>query len=267
MRKLLLNAVLLALAGCAAPASKLPYPAFIQADELPDVFLAGLPGVRAKQFAGNPRTRRSSNRVVLPAGWSGTSGASPDKSLELYVLFGEVRIGDLTLRPGGYAWFPPGFAGANLSTRYGSEILWFLDDADPASVIGTPIIYSSKIVEWQPLSAREADRGLRIKEMRRDPGSGARTWLLEVSPDASIDWRRRPLPLEGYLVSGHYRGVECAAGRAVTGEYVEGGYFHRPAGVVHGGLQERALQTAVWLLRVAGPAEPVTVDGCPSLEP
>ena len=264
MRKLL---VLLTLAGCAAPGSKLPYPAFVQADELPDVFLAGLPGARAKQFAGNPQTRRTSNRIVLPANWSGTSGASPGKSLELYVLYGEIRIADLTLRPGGYAWFPPGFAGANLTTTYGSEILWFVDDAHPAGAIRTPIIYSSEVVSWQPLSPRDADRGLRIKELRRDPGSGARTWLLEVSPPAEIGCRKRPLALEGYLVSGHYRGVECAAGRPVAGDYGEGGYFLRPPDTVHGGPEERALETSVWLLRAAGDAEPVAVDGCRPPEP
>ncbi|MEQ8207099.1 MAG: hypothetical protein RIA65_13050, partial [Woeseia sp.] len=127
----LLVCLSLALAGCAATRPQLPYPVFVQADELPDVFLAALPGVRAKQFAGNPQTRRSSNRIVLPANWTGSSGASPGKSLELYVLYGEMRVGDLTLQPGGYAWFPPGFSGANLSTSYGAEVLYFLDDANP----------------------------------------------------------------------------------------------------------------------------------------
>ena len=148
----LLVCLTLALAGCATTRPSLPYPVFVQADELPDIFLAALPGVRAKQFAGNPQTRRSSNRIVMPANWSGSSGASPGKSLELYVLYGEMNIGDLTLSPGGYAWFPPGFTGANLSTTFGAEVLYFLDDANPLAEFGSPIIYSSEIVNWQPLS-------------------------------------------------------------------------------------------------------------------
>jgi len=258
----LLVCLSLALAGCAATKPQLPYPVFVQADELPDVFLAALPGVRAKQFAGNPQTRRSSNRIVLPANWTGSSGASPGKSLELYVLYGEMRIGDLTLQPGGYAWFPPGFTGANLSTSYGAEVLYFLDDANPQNEYKSPIIYSSEVVAWQPLSAAPEDRGLMVKEMRRDPGSGSRTWLLQAKPEARIAWQRRERVLEGYLISGRYEGSECYAGKPVKGLYTEGGYFHRPANTVHGGPDERALETSVWLMRVKGDSEPVLVGEC-----
>lgn len=246
--------------GCASSRPNLPYPAYVQADELPDIFLAALPGARAKQFAGDPQTRRSSNRVVLPANWSGTSGAAPDKSLEIYILYGELKVGDLTLRPGGYAYFPPGFHGTNLSSVYGVEFLYFLDDANPATVIRTPIIYSSEIVDWQPLVS--ATSGMSVKEMRRDPGSGARTYLLRVTPDAAAGWHKREGVLEGYLISGRYQGSECFAGKAVTGIYTEGGYFHRAPKVVSGGPQEKALETSVWLLRTLRDAEPESVDEC-----
>ena len=261
MRTVLIAALLI-VTGCATTRPQLPYPVFVQADELPDIFLASLPGVRAKQFAGNPQTRRSSNRVVFPAQWSGTSGASPGKSLELYVLYGELRVGDLRLQPGGYAWFPPGYSGANLNTTYGAEVLYFLDDANPANTVRTPIMYSSEVVDWQPLSDSPQDHGLAIKEIRRDSGSGARTWLLRISPDARFQWQSRPRILEGYLVSGRYRGSECYNGEAVSAEYTEGGYFHRPAGTVHAGPDERALETSVWLMRVKGDAEPVVAADC-----
>jgi hypothetical protein len=248
------------LGACAGSQPSLPYPAFVQADELPDVFFAALPGARAKQFVGDPRSRRSSNRVVLPANWSGTSGAAPDKSLELYVIYGELKLGDLVLRPGGYAYFPPGFHGTNLSSVYGVELLYFLDDANPANVIQTPIIYSSEIVDWQPLDA--ATSGLSVKEIRRDPGSGARTYLLRATPEAAIAFSKRSGVLEGYLLSGRYRGSECFAGKPVTGVYTEGGYFHRAPGVVSGGPEEQALETSVWLLRTLQDAPPVTVESC-----
>ncbi len=248
--------------ACAGNRAQPPYPAFIQADELPDVFVAALPGVRAKQFAGNPQTRRSSNRIVLPADWSGTTGGSPDKSLELYVLRGELRIGDLTLRPGAYAFFPAGYRGANFKTGKGAEILYFVDDANVASVIGTPLIASSDSLGWRPLSSRDADRGLAEKELRRDPGSGARTWLLRVTPEATTRWQSRTRSLEAYLVSGRYRGVECVAGRPVPGEYRAGGYFLRPPGAVHGGPDEKALETSVWLLREHGESSITTADAC-----
>ena len=54
------------LGGCASGPPQLPYPAFVQVDELNDIFMASLPGVRAKQLSGDPQTRRTSNRVDLP---------------------------------------------------------------------------------------------------------------------------------------------------------------------------------------------------------
>ena len=254
--------LLLLLGGCQASGPQLPYPAFIQADDLPDVFLAALPGARAKQFAGNPQSRRSSNRVVLPPDWSGTSGASPGKSLELYILRGQMRAGDMTLEPGGYAFFPPGFTGSNLSTPGGVEFLYFLDDAHPDNVIRTPIIYSSELLDWRLPPGAPLDSGVTIKEMRSDPGSGVRTWLQRVAPNTGPGWQRWPQVVEGYLLSGRYRGSECHAGKAATGVYMPGGYFHRPANIIHGGPQERALETSVWLLRTRGAAAPIPVDAC-----
>ena len=106
------------LGACAASAPQTPYPAFIQTEELPDVFLAGLPGVRAKQLAGNPETRRSSNRIILPPDWQFTTGASPGKSVEIFVLAGEIALGDLPLGPGAYAYIPPGSTGLQMFTKW-----------------------------------------------------------------------------------------------------------------------------------------------------
>jgi glyoxylase-like metal-dependent hydrolase (beta-lactamase superfamily II) len=105
------------LAGCASGPTPPPYPAFVQVDRLPDVFLAGLPGVRAKQLAGDPESRRSSNFVTLPPDWSFGTGASPDKSLEIYVLAGRVRLGEFTLD----AVHTPGHASNHLCYRHAAS--------------------------------------------------------------------------------------------------------------------------------------------------
>ncbi len=62
-------AMTLVLISCAANAPQPPYPVFIQVEELPDTFIAGLPGVRAKQLAGNLETGASSYQLLLPADW------------------------------------------------------------------------------------------------------------------------------------------------------------------------------------------------------
>lgn len=238
------------LAACASDSPELPYPAFIQADELPDIFVAGLPGIRAKQFAGSAETRRSSNRLLLPANWKGaTSGGSPGKSVEMFVLAGEISLGSVLMKPGSYAYIPPGFTGSNISTTGGALVLYFLDDPGPNAVIRTPLFLDSDVVSWQPVSDDPEDFGLSVKELRLDPGSGARTWLLRVDPGATQRWQKSTAGEEGYLLTGNYRHSECVNGEVLTEDYTAGGYFHRPPGSVNGGPASAATLTAIWYLR------------------
>jgi quercetin dioxygenase-like cupin family protein len=253
---------ILAIAGCATNTPQLPYPAFVQADELPDIFMAGLPGIRAKQFVGNSQTGGSSSRLTLPADWKGSTGASPGKSVELYVISGEIMLGSMSLDSGGYAYIPPGFTGSNISSKFGAVLLYFLDDPDTAAVIRTPLILDSDLVDWRPVSENPEDFGFLTKELRLDPGSGAQTRLLRIEPGARQGWNQSTASEEGYLLTGNYRHSECIAGEVVTQEYTRGGYYRRPAGVVHGGPAAAALTTAVWYLREPANAALASVPAC-----
>lgn len=235
----------LLLVACAAGPPKLPYPAFINSDELPDVFLASLPGVRAKQFSGDPQTRRSSNRIDLPPEWQGTTGGAPGKLLEIFVLAGQLDVGDVELGPGGYALVPPGSLGFNLRTADGARILYFLDDVDPLALIRTPVILESRLLDWVPTTVD----GIEEKDLRADPGNGARTWLMQIRPGASIPWQSSSVVREGYLAAGQYQHSECVAGEVHTAVYGPGGYFYRPPNTLNGGPDARAITESVWVLR------------------
>ncbi len=244
--------------GCASGPPQLPYPAFVQVDDLSDVFVASLPGVRAKQLAGDPMTRRSSKRIDLPADWSGTSGAAPGRSLELFVLQGELRIADLELGPGGYAFLPSGSLGFNLSAPAGARILYYVNDVDPDAVIRSPIILDTNLLDWVDTGTR----GRFVKELRNDPGNGAMTWLLRVETGAASAWESSSAAREGYLVSGTYQHSECVAGTVHTAQYLPGGYFLRPAGIVNGGPLSKAMTESVWLLRRATSGATTAVSDC-----
>lgn len=252
----------LALAACAGGPPPVPYPAFIQADQLPDVYIASLPGVDAKQFAGDPRTRRSSNRIVLPAEWKFSTGASPGKSVEVFVLAGDIELGDIVLGKGGYAYLPSGSLGMNMKTSAGAMLLYFLDDGNPAGAIQTPYIVSSEQLEWRTVSDDVDSFGLSVKELRSDPGSGELTRLVKVEPGASLPWQKNVVPEEGYLLTGSYRHSECVQGEAATAVYSPGGYFKRPAGAVHGGPDAGSLETSVWFLRTLSAGAPEVVENC-----
>lgn len=258
----MLTCACLVLTACASSTPELPYPAFIQADELPDIFMAGLPGIRAKRFAGNSETRRSSNMLTLPADWSFTTGGLPDKSVEIYVLAGTVTLGEFALQPGSYAYVPDGSTGVPMRTESGAQILYFLDDANPASVIQTPIISSRDILPWQNLSDDPNDFALSIKELRADPGSGARTWLLRIDPGASLPWQSLSVVEEGFMVEGNYQHSECVDGEVATAIYTRGGYYHRPPGSVNAGPESNAIETSVWFIRIQSDGEITKHDSC-----
>jgi len=244
--KIVLRAFLIALlSACASGPPKLPYPAFVQVDDLPDIFMASLPGIRAKQLAGDPQTRRTSNRVDLPPDWSGTTGGSPGRSLEIFVIAGKMTIADIKLERGGYAFLPAGSLGFNLGSVGGARILYFLNDVDPQSIIRSPIIINASLLEWTATS----QMGVFAKELRLDPGNRARTWLLKIEPESTLPWQASSATREGYLVEGSYRHSECVAGEAQTWEYAAGGYYYRPPNTINGGPEAKALTESVWLLR------------------
>lgn len=237
--------LLLLNAGCATTGPpKLPYPAFVQTDDLATTFLATLPGVRARQFRSDIRTGAAGHRIDIPGDWTGSTGGAPGKALEVFVLSGEVRFSDFPLRAGGYAYVPPGSMGFRLESDNGARLLYFLDEIPASSVIRAPLLLDSELLPWRELSP-----GLYAKVLREDPGSGAKTWLQRIEPGVSLPWQASSTEREGYLVAGEYRHSECFGGEAATWHYEEGGYFRRPPGIIHGGPEARAASMSTWFLR------------------
>lgn len=252
---LLAMALLSACAGNSKP--KLPYPAFQQADDLPDMFIAALPGVRAKPLAGDLKLRTASNRVDFPEAWSGTTGGSPGKATEIFVLAGEISLSGFALGPGGYAYVPPGSLGFQIEVDQGARVLMFNDDIDDNAMIKSPIILESQVLDWESV----AD-GIEQKELRHDPGTGARTWLLRISPGASLPWAASSVVREGYMLSGQYQHSECFNGEALTWQYEPGGYFQRPPEMYSGGPQAIATTRTIWFLREQSAGEESTIPEC-----
>ena len=246
------------LAACAGGPPKVPYPAFVEVDELEDMFMASLPGIRGKQLAGDPQTRRTSNRIDLPPGWAGTSGGAPGRSTEIFVLEGSLTIADIELPPGGYIFLPAGSLGFNIKSEPGARILYFVNNTDPESIIRSPIIIDTNLLSWEPTTTS----GVTTKEMRMDPGNGAATWLLRIDAGVSVPWQSSTTLREGYLMRGDYQHSECVNGKVLTWTYAEGGYFYRPAGAVNGGPLSGGETDAVWFLRETDGGTHEIVSGC-----
>ncbi len=245
------------IAGCSTSPPKLPYPAFVQTDELSDVFLATLPGTRAKRYIEDYSTRTGRYRVNLPPSWSGTTGGVPDATVELFVLEGEVSVGDIKLIPGGYAYLPSGSLGFRLASNPGAQILYFLSGQDPTAVIRSPLILDGVETRWQEIAP-----GVSQYILRSDPGSGARTWLLKTTAEAEAVWTSSTATREGYLVSGAHTISECFEGEVKTGDYLPGGYFLRPANTLNGGGSTGTKNGSVWFLSESSSASVTASEAC-----
>lgn len=247
------------LAACASsPAARLPYPAFVQADELEPVFTAALPGTRAQPLLVDGQHGRASLLLALPPDWSWNAGGAPGKSVEIYVLEGEIRLGEFSLQPGNYAYLPPGSTRLPMSTDRGARLLYFLDDADRQAVIRTPLFTSREVVPWQPVP-EAGDDAVQHKVLRSDPGSGAMTALVSFAPGARGQWHASSVPTEGFLLSGDFRVSVCLQGEALDGQYAPGGYFRRPPGTV---IETGTEGGAVWLIRQPARAALTSYDAC-----
>lgn len=254
-------ALSLLFSACQSGPPEIPYPAFVSVDELPDMFLAGLPGVRAKPLVGAGGDKVGGGyRIDLPSSWSGTSGASPDKTLEIFVIEGSLNVADISLQRGGYAYLPPGTLGFNLKSPTGARVLYFLDDIDPNAVIKTPLIMESTVLDWDDTDVD----GMSTKELRFDPGTGARSWLLRIEPGAQVPWQSSSVTREGYFMVGNYTHTECVAGEPNTNVYLPGGYFYRPGNAINGGPEAAATTTSVWFLRELGKGTVTTHESCNS---
>ena len=257
LRAALIICLACGLAACPASTPTVPYPAYVQTDELSDVFLATLPGVRAKRFAEDYSTRTGRYRVDLPTDWTGTSGGVPDASLEIFVLAGELIVGDVKLITGGYAYLPSGSLGFRLSSPAGARVLYILSGPDPTAVIRAPILHDGVAVEWT-----DEEPGRSVRVLRADPGSGARTWLLKTTPAAAAQWRTSSTSREGYLVSGSESISECVEGKEHAGTYTRGGYFLRSPGAIFGGGESGVSQESVWFLREVSKGAEIVVSDC-----
>ena len=261
--KLNLTAVILAcmfhITGCASSPKPgaIPYPAFIQADELQETFMASMPGVRAIPFFGDVETNTFGSHIDIPPGWTGTTGGAPGKSVEIFVLAGKLRLSDFNLETGGYAYLPAGDREYRLHTSAGARVLYFLDALDPKAFIRSPIIME-RTYDWH-----YAIDGVHVILLRMDTGNSSRSWLRMVTHGASEPWESSSALREGYLVSGEYTTSECVAGKAVTGTYRPSGYFRRPSGALSGGPKASAISESVWFFREGANAGIDYHDECP----
>lgn len=213
---------------------------------------------------------RDGRRVAvaeLPGGWSRQLPGEREHSVELLVLEGELSFDGAALGPYHYAHLPvPAPAPVWTAGPGGARLLLFLDpprdtDGLQARIIDTPS------VPWRPGVVAQRDTGrtlaVEVKDLLWVEETGQRTWLLRMGTDFEFPWEVHDTAEEGFLLEGQFRLGECLAQGPVHGEYQPGGYFYRPAGIPHGGLDSGTDSRAFFLLRTPTDLTVKFQDTCP----
>lgn len=212
--------------------------------------------------------------IELPANWRWWSSgdekpphdhSAPTMALEILVLDGELYLGDERLTRYDYLQWPAGFRADTLHTRKPAKLLVFFDpprSGDPAE----PRIVRTTPTDWGGSSVSQRDTGvalkLEIRSLFKDDATGRWTWLLRAGPDLVLPWEVHRTVEEVYLVEGDYRLYECLPDGKTRFDYRPGGYFHRPAGIVHGGPDSGSPGDILMLLRTPTALTVEFKDGC-----
>ena len=107
---------------------------------------------------------------------------------------------------------------------------------------------------------------LAVKNLKRDPVTGARTFLVRAGAGVTVPWETHPVSEEGFLLEGDHRIEECLPSGLRSGVYQVGGYFYRPPGLMHMGPRTFSTETHVWLVRTPAKLVDVFHESCPYVE-
>jgi len=202
----------------------------------------------------------------LPGDWALELGGGREHTVEALVLSGTLSFDDAQLGRYGYAFVPAGAPAIAVdSGPDGASLLLFVDPPRDGDGRVARIV-DARTLDWRPATTATEQTGrrlaLEVKDLRRVEATGQRTWLLRAGADFEIPWERHGDVEEGFLVAGDYTNGECVDGTPVVGEYLPGGYFYRPGGIIHSGPDSGTREGAVWLLRTPTRLTVEFVSGC-----
>jgi Domain of unknown function (DUF4437) len=196
-------------------------------------------GARSQVLSVDPRTGGASLRLRVAGGYR-RAGGYLSADIELFVLTGRLQVGVDLHGPGSYLYVPAGVVLPAISTARGAEWLAFWSEGPPEFMAGDsdhPSAERDRLVVAQGYDGRGWVRpsghplrapGYLVKPLRRDPLSGAVTFLEALAPEFREDAVvYHDCALETYQLRGSQLNL-CA------GEAPAGSYACRPPFVNHG---------------------------------
>lgn len=223
---------------------------------------AGFPG---KVLSRNAGTGRLALELQIPAGFRDRGAREPgDRSFEVVVLDGQLGFGKESLGPRDFGYMPAGLWRPKLTSASGARLLAFFDPAPADPAIRTRLRdiggYVTRYAEshWNPGSLSQAagfDLKLEIQHLKKDPLSGARTWLVRLAPPVTMPFEVHSAAEEAYVLAGRFSQPECMPDGIRNGIYEANSYFYRPGGIPHSGPGAGPIEQTTFLMR-----SPVNLD-------
>lgn len=217
---------------------------------------AGFPGKVLSRNAGNGRLALE---LQIPAGFQDRGARAPgDRSFEVVVLDGQLGFGKELLGPRDFGYMPAGLRRPKLTSAAGARLLAFFDPAPADPAIRTRLRdiggYVTRYAEsrWNPGSLSQAagfDLKLEIQHLKKDPLSGARTWLVRLAPPVTMPFEVHSVAEEAYVLAGRFSQPECMPDGIRTGIYEANSYFYRPGGIPHSGPGAGPIEQTTFLMR------------------
>ena len=187
---------------------------------------------------------------------------------ELYVIRGGMNFGSNRIATGDYVRIGAGHGLGDVEIDAGTRLLMFRYPAGvDASPQPEPLIVRAVDTEWTAGTVAleaGAEAPLMIRRLFTDPETGARTHLVRLAAGVSVPWEIHTTAEEGYLLDGDYRLAECLPSGRRDFAYQPGGYFYRPAGILHSGPDSTTTTGATWLIRTPRTLDALFYPACPS---
>ncbi|CAN5839001.1 hypothetical protein BH18ACI4_BH18ACI4_01670 [soil metagenome] len=299
LRRAILVAVLSALVYSVAPAQKLiesrnrteEFVGWVQPDKLywRPFLISGVADAEFKLLSFDDTTKARSQITKFPAGWSQASGYYQTNE-EIFVLSGEMTVGDVKMTKYSYAYFPAGNARGPRHSSTGATVLhWW--DGEPtfvASRESKPDARRDELVEdwnfYRKPWTKNADfpkwsdfppsPEMRLKLLRKDKVTGQMTWINMGAAGGGGGsrggrvWEAHPSWEEAMLLEGDLTYGECLPGKGeIVGTYTAGGYFFRPARIRHGGQSSSSSSYSLFIFRSGTPIWADYFDSCDNSAP
>lgn len=214
-------------------------------DEFKPFRLLGFIGADYKVLSLDPDNGACSLKVRYNGGYKRKPGLSYS-DMELFVLTGEMRVGDDTLREGHYLFVPAGVALEAIDVPQGCEALVMYNDSEPdyeesdashdlALKAGYISVNTYEDMPWAggSIVAPSVATGCMIKLLRFDPLTEAMTFLYCMTPEFMQDnISYHDCAEESYHIWG-------TSWMLQFGELPTGGYFWRPPYINHGSFRSK----------------------------